>query len=360
MPSTVPMTGAWSLQQKDTALQGRLHDGLFLVQANAGNANQTWRSGVVASTSSAGVFIDLQVVQNGSPNMSVNVLPGTFTVSRSGQGPYAGWSVGSINVTIAASDPTNPRIDLVCAQVIDSAQGDSGTQPQIVVVTGIAKAVPLRSDAALPANATPLGYVTVAANATSITNANIADARLSASVAHGIRPMMPGDSLAETGFRVGELRDSTALASGIGIERYNGSGWDPVAFSGAMIPWTPTMSGMNNNNGAFVARYRRIGKLVWLNGKFNPNPTADLGTGTPMVSLPFQASGSQGGLANGNGRLLDAAGANRPLWVEIDPSATKLSLFGINSSLVYVSPGSAGYSWNNSSQADFTISYECV
>lgn len=365
MSAIVPMTGAWTLQQKDTALQGRLHDGALLVQANSGGAaavaNGQWRDGVIATTTASGLFVDLQVVAKSSPDMSVNVLPGNLAVTRSGQGPYTAWSVGSLNVTFAASDPTNPRIDLVCAQVIDAAQGDSGTQPQIVVVTGIAKAIPLTSDAALPANAVPLAYVRVNATVTTITNANITDARKSASVAHGIRPLMAGDALADPGFRVGELRDSTAIANGTGIDRWNGTSWDTVAFSGAWIAYSPSMHGMNNNAGAITARYRRIGKSAWGNIKFLPAATADLGTGIPSVDLPFQASSAAAGLSSGTGRLLDASGSNRPLWGTIDPNSTTISLYGLNSSLVHVSPGSAGYTWNNSSGLDITFGpYECV
>jgi hypothetical protein len=246
---------------------------------------------------------------------------------------------------------------LVCAQVIDSAQGDSGTQPQIVVVTGIAKAVPLTSDAPLPANAVPLAYVRVNANATTITNANITDVRKSASVAHGIRPMMPGDSLSETAYRVGELRDSTALTNGFGVERYNGAGWDPVASVNPWQTWTPTMNGMTNNSGVFTGRYQRVGKICTVHVTFNPNPTADLGTNDIYITLPFVASSGASHFSSGSGYLFDASGLLRPMLCLVGANLNQLTLWGLNGS-AWMTLGNAGYSWGNSSQLGADITYE--
>ena len=121
------------------------------------------------------------------------------------------------------------------------------------------------------------------------------------------------------------------------------------------------MSGMINNAGTFVARYRRIGKAVWGNVKFSPAATANLGTGTPIISLPFQASASAAGLAAFAGRFLDASGNNKPIWCIIQPSDTGVSVLGMNTSFAYTSPGNAGFTWNNSSELEVTFGpYECV
>jgi hypothetical protein len=134
-----------------------------------------------------------------------------------------------------------------------------------------------------------------------------------------------------------------------------------VTATGVATSYTPTITGFNNNNmSTKVGRYFKNGKCVELNITLNPQATADLGTGVPNVSLPVQASASQAGLANGFGRILDGSGVNRPIWGVINPSATTIAIFGFNSSLQLVSPGTAGYSWGNSSQLDLTIQYESV
>lgn len=142
---------------------------------------------------------DLAVTQNGTPNMSVNVGPGriwvpstyTATVNPGGGAYYPGGlyyaeNDASVNLPISASNPTNPRIDQIIAQVQDAAYTGSTNSAQLAVLTGTATAgaslTNLVGLASVPASSLVLAYVLVPANATSIVTGDISNA---ASVAKG-------------------------------------------------------------------------------------------------------------------------------------------------------------------------------
>jgi hypothetical protein len=122
---------------------------------------------------------DLQVTQNGSPNMSVNVAAGEAIVAGTqnltSQGTYEVLNDATVNLAVAASDPTNPRIDIVVAQVQDAAYSGATNAWQLAVVTGTPAPSPVPP--AAPANSFTLAQIAVAANATSITSGNITDLR---------------------------------------------------------------------------------------------------------------------------------------------------------------------------------------
>lgn len=353
--------GAWSLQLKNSQLQIRQFISADLRAASsAAVAGNTVRSGIFQTIGS-----DCQVTALGSPNQTVNVAPGGGVIVRSGQSGYRFFNAATVNVPLDAANATLPRIDVVYAAVIDGVQGDAATTLRFGVVTGTPNASP--AVPALPSTGgcyLALANIAVPAISTRSPNqvqaGDITDKRVSAGHFDGILTPLGGDNTADAGVRTGEYRDFQSIG-GTQLERWNGAGWDPVSFVGAWLPYTPTMTGMLNNAGTFTARYRRIGKAVWLNIKFVPAATANLGTGVPVVSLPFQATSAAAGLMAGTGRILDGSGNNRPLWPIANPGDTGLSVFGLNSSLVYVSPGSAGYSWGNSSELEITFGpYECV
>lgn len=122
-----------------------------------------------------GVFA---VTQNGSPNMSVNVAAGfAFVPGTEGskQSAYAVLNDAVKNVTIAAADPSQPRIDVIALKVQDSFYSGATNTWSIVAVTGTPAGSPVAP--ALPANGFKLAQVAVGAGVTSITNANITDFR---------------------------------------------------------------------------------------------------------------------------------------------------------------------------------------
>lgn len=172
----------------------------YVISASSHSADlfrQTAQS-MIAGTGVVGSG-DLQVSANGTPNMSVNVAagfvwcPGTLgstagmqananaqtayglPSSLTAQGSYGGYNDGTVNLAIAAADPTNPRIDLICASIQDAEYAGSNNQPVLQVVTGSPAASP--SVPSAPASSVVLAQVTVAAGATSITTGNITDKR---------------------------------------------------------------------------------------------------------------------------------------------------------------------------------------
>ncbi|MFB9378603.1 hypothetical protein ACFFKU_06830 [Kineococcus gynurae] len=114
--------------------------------------------------------------------MSVYVAPLDCVIKGddvTGQGSYlARMNVGEA-YTIPPASTTNPRIDLLVAEIVDSQYRTPTTaRPEgahLYLVAGTAAASP--TVPALPATAIPLAQIAVAANATSITTANITDLR---------------------------------------------------------------------------------------------------------------------------------------------------------------------------------------
>jgi hypothetical protein len=120
----------------------------------------------------------LVVQQAGSPNMTVvvrsghAVVPGTESTK---QGSYFVLNDADLTVTIATSDPTLPRIDIIVFKIQDSAYSGGTDTSSIVAVTGTPAGSP--SAPTPPVNSITLAQIAVAANATSIVNANITDKR---------------------------------------------------------------------------------------------------------------------------------------------------------------------------------------
>jgi len=121
----------------------------------------------------------LAVSQHSTPAMSVDVALGRALI-ESDEGNYGTYLVENdalVTKTIAASDPSNPRIDRVIAQIYDATDisGDTTNVWAIEVLTGTPAASPAAP--ALPDNALDLALVAVAAGVTSIVNANITNQR---------------------------------------------------------------------------------------------------------------------------------------------------------------------------------------
>ncbi len=132
--------------------------------------------GVINGT--ATVSGDLFVEQNGTPNMSVNVLGGVVMIPQTlaaNGGVYTGLNDATVNLTIAASNPTNPRIDIIVATAQDAAYAGSTNNWILQVITGTPAASP--SQPSTPSSSVLLASVLVPANSTSVTNFYITDKR---------------------------------------------------------------------------------------------------------------------------------------------------------------------------------------
>jgi hypothetical protein len=113
-------------------------------------------------------------------NMSVDVAAGKAIVegtSVANQGTYIVQSTAVENVPLATANATNPRIDLIVAQVYDK-QADGGTRYawQPIAVTGTPATSPVAP--AVPANALLLAEVRVNAGVASVSASNITDRRI--------------------------------------------------------------------------------------------------------------------------------------------------------------------------------------
>lgn len=122
---------------------------------------------------------DLKVQEKGTPDMSVDVLIGKAYVQGDQsaiQGHYRIYNDATVNKSIAASDPTNPRKDRVIAQVKDSTDiGGALNEWELQILTGTPAASPVVPD--LPDDALDLAIINVGAGVTEILNANITDQR---------------------------------------------------------------------------------------------------------------------------------------------------------------------------------------
>lgn len=120
----------------------------------------------------------LAVTQNGTPGMSVLIASGWAAIvgtTQANMGVYTVYNDATSTAAIATANATNPRIDLVCLTVNDSYYTGSTNNVVVNVVTGTPASSP--TVPATPDNSIALAQVYVAANATSITNANITDVR---------------------------------------------------------------------------------------------------------------------------------------------------------------------------------------
>lgn len=210
-------------QSPPYALQNAAHSAQLFRQATF----SAWRSqsGIVGPT-------DFTVAAQSTPNMSIQVaagrawMQGTQVAVVSGgnwspQAGYFGINDAPLSVTVATSDPTNPRIDSVGAWVQDSYYSGASGQVVIGIVTGTPAASPVAP--VLPNNSIALATIAVAANATSIVSGNIANFAGNMSVTRGgILPVRSTDTTA--GEYVGQFRDHPTL----GLQRWNGTAWVPV------------------------------------------------------------------------------------------------------------------------------------
>lgn len=155
----------------------------FVMGNSTSNTTEEFRDTLSSITSGAGGVIvletDLVVAALGTPNMSVNVsggrclIPGTESAL---QGSYHCTSSGTVNLVVAAADPSSTRHDIVVAKVQDSQYSGGTDAWSLAVVTG----TPGSGDPSLPNNCIKLARLTIPALAGSVTGGMITDLRVRA------------------------------------------------------------------------------------------------------------------------------------------------------------------------------------
>ena len=146
------------------------------------------------------------VTQAASPAMAVQsaagwgAIVGSFTTNM---GVYQFYNDAATQLTVTTSDPSNPRIDKVVVTVSDAYYTGSSNTVAFQVIAGTPAGSPVAP--ATPVDSLSIATIAVAAGATSITNANITDTRVSVT----------------TNLPVGDL---TEVAAGTGITVTSGTG----------------------------------------------------------------------------------------------------------------------------------------
>lgn len=193
----------------------------------------------IVSTGGIASLTDLSVAAHGTPNMTVDVAAGGAWIAGTSvatQGFYFLYNDATLSVPIATSDPSNPRIDLIVAQIRDNAEDASGsTDARIVPVAGTPAGSPVAPSA--PASSIVLAQVLVGTGVASIVSGNITDKRTAS---------------------------NSAAVSGIG------SAW---------TPYTPTFTNVTSGAGNFA--YKLAGKTLTLRARF----TGGSATATNVVTF---------------------------------------------------------------------------
>jgi len=149
-----------------------LQAGSYPAQYDRLTAQALWATtGIIGSSS-------LAVTANSPAGMSVRVASGWAAIigtTTTNMGVYTIFNDAQDTLTITTADPTNPRIDLVCATVRDAFYSGANNDVIFQVIAGTPAGSPVAP--ALPANSISLATVAVGAAVTQINTGNITDTR---------------------------------------------------------------------------------------------------------------------------------------------------------------------------------------
>jgi len=266
---------------------------------------------------------DLAVTQRGAgANMSVDVAGGRCVIKgdlATYEGSYFMENRGVTNLTIAASDPTNPRIDRVIAEVLNAEYSGVSNLWRLRVMTGTPAGSP--SAPALPTNAISLATVAVAALASSITNANITNLRTAAWIGNGTiictsttRPTSPFEGM--------EIYETDTDLTYI----YNGSVWVVTAQIGAWTSFTSTITqSVTVTKTVSYSNFIKQGRMITWNFMFVATSS---GTAAQQLKLTIPVTAAAATPANlviGGASILNG-GTNNPVSAVLD-STTSMSFF---------------------------------
>ena len=150
-----------------------LQAGSYPAQYDRLTAQALWATtGIIGSSS-------LAVTANSPAGMSVRVASGWAAIvgtTTSNMGVYTIFNDAQDTLTITTADPTNPRIDLVCATVRDAYYSGANNDVIFQVIAGTPAGSPVAPS--LPANSISLATVAVGAAVTQINSGNITDTRV--------------------------------------------------------------------------------------------------------------------------------------------------------------------------------------
>ena len=166
---------------------------------------------------------DLKVTAMASPSMRVQIASGRAFISgtlNALQGTYHCVNDAVLNVPLNPASATMPRKDIIVARVNDAFYSGSTNDWSLTAIAGTPAGTPVLP--VTPPNAIVLAEITIAANATQVTNANIVDRRgLSSS---NLTNLM-SSSVAASMPTVGVLGQQWYTTDNDQIMHWNGSAW---------------------------------------------------------------------------------------------------------------------------------------
>ncbi len=211
---------------------------------------QVLDSGVAMAKSST----SLAVSQRGAgANMSVDVAVGDAHLALTNYS-YWGWIDAIENVVISASDPSNPRIDVIVSfvdlAVIDDTLSNNVGALKFKSVTGTAAGSPVAPDSTAIQSSVGAGNpyvilanVAVAAGATTISDANITDMRTAVALRV---PLSSTNTIA-----LENIPDGLITSAKLNTE-----------IAGSYDSWSPSYTSIVVNNGTATARYKKTGRQI--------------------------------------------------------------------------------------------------
>jgi len=230
-----------------------LQAGSYPAQYDRLTAQALWATtGIIGSSS-------LAVTANSPAGMSVRIASGWAAIvgtTTSNMGVYTIFNDATDTLTITTADPTNPRIDLVCATVRDAYYSGANNDVIFQVIAGTPAGSPVAPS--LPANSISLATVAVGAAVTQINSGNITNTRVDTT----------------TNLAVGDI---TSVTAGAGLTGGGTSGAVTLAANvatNAQVGTTYTLALADN------------GKLVTLS---NASPIAVTIPANGSVALPVGA-----------------------------------------------------------------------
>ncbi|MEU6822795.1 hypothetical protein ABZ921_19385 [Streptomyces atriruber] len=249
----------------------------------------TSRDGVIAGGDA--------LAATGAGTMQVQISTGRALVQgTAAQGAYPVAVTSPETLTITDGNAQYTRIDSVVLKVYDGLYDvEQQTAVAVEIVQGPAQATPAPPN--LPPATLRLWDVTVPAGASAGTggitwSSALADRRRYTASYGGIIPR--GYGLSFAGAYPGQYRDN-----GSGLDRWNGTAWQPLEPSIAWTPVTLASGYTNNGNNQGPLRYRRIwisgvphvqwrGGVSWTTSGSPPNTAQPLATALPAAIRPAQ------------------------------------------------------------------------